>query len=487
MQILWTITICYLCCLGALGLWGIHRMLLLAWLRHPDPTPSGASLDSHAVLIQLPLFNEAGVARRLIDAVASIRWPNLRIQVLDDSTDHTSQIVQERVRHWAQEGVEISHIQRHERVGYKAGALAHGLTIDSAEFIAVFDADFVPPPDFLIQAMPGFHAPDIGMVQARWGHINRDQNWLTRVQAMLLDGHFIIEHAARYRSGRFFNFNGTAGIWRRSTIVNAGGWAHDTVTEDLDLSYRAQLAGWSFVYLDWLVAPAEIPGTMRSFLSQQHRWAKGTAQTARKLCRTIATAPLPARVRLEAITHLTMVFAYPAVLLLSVLLPPSVAARAQLGAAMLPWADAIAVVATTVTIACFYAIALKRGGEGILKRWWEIPLAMSVGIGCSGSQTLAVLAGLFSNDATFVRTPKQGDSTAALRVPTVHPARVLLTGAMTLYYCAAIVWAGIAGHWIAMPIMVLFGAGFAISFTCLIAEGQRIVEAVEMDHPQPAK
>ena len=487
MQTLWTITLCYIWCLCALGMWGIHRMALLAWLRRPDPTPRGSCLESHTVLIQLPLFNEAGVAARLIDSVCAIRWPNLRIQVLDDSTDNTTEIVQNRVRHWVQKGVEISHIQRRDRVGYKAGALAHGLSIDPAEFIAVFDADFVPDPDFLIAAMPGFHAPEIGMVQARWGHINRDQNWLTRIQAMLLDGHFIIEHAARYRSGRFFNFNGTAGIWRRRTITEAGGWEHDTVTEDLDLSYRAQLAGWSFVYLDWLVAPAEIPSTMRAFLSQQHRWAKGTAQTARKLCHTIASAPLPAHVRIEAITHLTMVFAYPAVLLLSILLPPSVAARAQLGAPMLPWADAIAVVATTVTIACFYAIALKRGGEDVLKRWWEIPLAMSVGIGCSASQTLAVLAGLFSNDATFVRTPKQGNPNAALRVPSAQPARVLLTGAMTLYYCAAIAWAAVEGHWIALPIMMLFGAGFAISFTCLIAEGQRIVEAVERDHPQPAK
>jgi len=483
----WCIAVAYFTSLGLLGAWGIHRMVLLLWLRLRDPTKAISPHPNQTVLVQLPLFNEPTVAARLIDAVAALQWPNLRIQVLDDSTDQTPTIVATRIQHWAQQGVDIAHIRRPQRVGYKAGALAHGLRLDDAEFIAIFDADFVPKPDFLLSLMPAFSRPEVGMVQARWGHSNRDQNWLTRIQALMLDGHFVIEHTARYRAGRFFNFNGTAGVWRRDAIETSGGWSHDTVTEDLDLSYRAQMKGWQFVYLDQVVVPSEVPSSLRAFLTQQHRWAKGTAQTARKLVRPILRSALPFKVRIEAINHLTLVLAYPTVFLLAVLLPLSIPARESVLGSEWMWLDVAAVCSTTASVVWFYAAALRRAGASLRERWWEIPTAMSVGVGCSASLSIAVFEGLVSNDATFVRTPKQGDAPSLLHGSQTHPLRWALTGAMAAYYTAAILWAMGTQHWSSLPFMLLFGAGFAACFIRLTAEGLRTGEAVEMDVPQPAK
>ena len=480
------ITLSYAVCLGTLVLWGLHRLALLHWLNSHDPTPPGPDQTDHAVMVQLPLYNEAPVAARLIDAVARLDWPQLRIQVLDDSTDRTTTVVADRVRHWASRGVAIAHVRRPVRTGYKAGALRDGLALDSAPFVAIFDADFVPEPDFLRRSMRGFHDPSVGMVQARWGHINRNDDWLTRIQALLLDGHFIIEHAARYRTGRFFNFNGTAGVWRRETIEDAGGWAHDTVTEDLDLSYRAQLRGWRFVYLDQLVAPAEVPASMGAFLTQQHRWAKGTVQTARKLLLRVATAPVGLRVRLEAVVHLTMVAAYPMVFGLAVLLPLSILARSS-GPPSLPlWVDGATVAATTLSIAAFYATAMRRAGDRVRNRWWEIPVAMAIGVGCSASQTLAVVDGLVSDDATFVRTPKRGDSARPAAVPRVPKRRLVLTGLMAGYYAVAALGVAAMRHWVSLPIVLLFAAGFAATFIRLATEGSEPGEAVERELPQPA-
>lgn len=477
----------YFICLGALGAWGIHRILLLHWLNSPAPPIDPFRQIQPSVLVQLPVYNEAAVIGRLIDAVAQLDWPDLRIQVLDDSTDQTSTLATTRIAYWARQGIQIRHIQRKNRVGYKAGALAEGLAQDDSEFIAIFDADFVPPRNFLKQMMVSFASPNTGMVQARWGHLNRDQSWLSRIQSMMLDGHFLIEHTARYRTGRFFNFNGTAGIWRRAAILDAGGWSHDTVTEDLDLSYRAQMAGWSFVYRDDVVAPAEVPASMQAFLTQQHRWAKGTAQTARKLLGPILRAPLPWSVRLEASNHLTMVLAYPFVFSLALLLPLSISARDALLSQGMAWLDLFAILATTVSIACFYATALRCGGEHLRHRWWEIPLAMAVGIGCSGGQTLAVIEGMFSDDATFVRTPKQGSSGRIVLVRHNRNSRMLITGAMTAYYLTTILWVVHGGYWTSLPFVLLFGTGFAINFVdCCLASG-RTEGAGEMGGAPAAK
>src|SRR5262245_14423038 len=271
-----------------LAIYGWHRYYLIyLYMTNKDKEPQpGPVLDPMPVVtIQLPLFNEMYVADRLIDAVCRIEYPRerLEIQVLDDSTDETTTVASQAVRRFAAHGVDVKYFHRADRQGYKAGALEAGMNVARGEFIAIFDADFIPTSDFLVRLMPHFRDPKVGMVQARWGHINQDYSLLTKIQAILLDGHFVLEHGGRHRGGRFFNFNGTAGVWRRTAIADAGGWQHDTLTEDLDLSYRAQLRGWQFVLVPGVIAPAEVPVEMNAFKSQQHRWAKGSVQTCRKL------------------------------------------------------------------------------------------------------------------------------------------------------------------------------------------------------------
>ena len=477
----WLIGILYALCLVLLGAWGVHRFVLLQWLGRKRPSPIVREHGFPTVLVQVPLYNEPRVAARVIDAVARMTWPSIEIQILDDSTDQTTGIVAARSAYWAEQGILISHIRRTHRTGYKAGALAEGLTQSRAEFIAIFDADFVPPPDFLLRMMPSLSDPAVGMVQACWGHINRNQSWLTRIQAIILDGHFVIESTARFRAGRFFNFNGTAGIWRRRCIADGGGWSHDTVTEDLDLSYRAQLAGWQFVYRNDVITPAEIPSTTHAVLTQQHRWAKGTVQTARKLLGDILSAPIPVGIRMEAANHLLMVWAYPVVFLLSLLYPPSVLARLELGGSSTLVIDLLAFSATTVSIGIFYATAIHRAGESIRLRWWEIPAAMAIGIGCSASQSWAVLEGAFSNDATFERTPKQGEGHTLRSADRIKPTWLLVHSAMGLYYTAAIIWASAAGHWTSLPFMFLMGGGYGALAISQWLESVRTVEGAEMD------
>src|SRR5205085_2618603 len=278
----------YLFVLVILAVYGWHRYYLVYLYmktkgRHPVPAGSFDVLPP--VTVQLPIYNEMYVADRLIDAVCRLDYPRelLEIQVLDDSTDETREIAELAVRRHAAQGIDIKYIHREDRTGYKAGALEAGLKTARGEFVGIFDADFIPTSDFLTELMPHFRNPQVGMVQARWGHINQDYSLLTKIQAILLDGHFILEHGGRHRGGRFFNFNGTAGVWRRQAIDEAGGWEHDTLTEDLDLSYRAQLRGWQFVFVPGVIAPAEVPVEMNAFKSQQHRWAKGSIQTCRKL------------------------------------------------------------------------------------------------------------------------------------------------------------------------------------------------------------
>ncbi len=292
----------YFFVLIVLAAYGWHRYYLVyLYMRHRDRQPQpGPQLDPLPVVtIQLPLYNEMYVADRLIDTVCEIDYPRelLEIQVLDDSTDETRGIAELAVRRRAAQGFDIRYYHRTDRTGYKAGALEAGLKVARGEFVAIFDADFIPTSDFLQRLMPHFADPKVGMVQARWGHINQDYSLLTRIQAILLDAHFVLEHGGRNRSGRFFNFNGTAGIWRRSAIADAGGWQHDTLTEDLDLSYRAQLRGWRFVFVPDVIAPAEVPVEMNAFKSQQHRWAKGSIQTCRKLLPTILRAKVPLAVK----------------------------------------------------------------------------------------------------------------------------------------------------------------------------------------------
>ncbi|MGQ0506888.1 MAG: cellulose synthase family protein, partial [Myxococcaceae bacterium] len=318
--------------LFVLAVYGSHRYrMAYLYYRHKYklPTPKGTLAQLPRVTIQLPIFNEMYVVERLVDSVCKIEYPSelLEIQVLDDSTDETCGIARAVVERNRRLGHNVVYIHRENRQGFKAGALENGLKLAQGEFVAVFDADFVPSPDFLKRTVPFFSDDKIGMVQVRWGHLNREYSILTQAQSIFLDGHFIIEHTARNRSGAFFNFNGTAGIWRRSTINDAGGWQHDTLTEDLDLSYRAQLKGWQFVFLPDVVSPAEVPVDMNAFKSQQHRWAKGSIQTARKLLPTILRSNLPTAVKREAFFHLTNNLAYLLMVLLSLLMPLSMVLR----------------------------------------------------------------------------------------------------------------------------------------------------------------
>ncbi|MHC4996168.1 MAG: glycosyltransferase, partial [Planctomycetota bacterium] len=321
------ITAAYGVTLGVLCLFGLHRFWLLwsYWRSLKNaPEPSGVFDEAPRVTIQLPMFNEPLVAHRVIEAVSRIDYPRdrLDIQVLDDSTDQTSQIAERCCRELAEAGHDIHYIHRNNRSGYKAGALKAGLASAKGEFVAVFDADFMPPVSFLRETMDHFTDDRVGMVQACWDHLNRGDSLLTRGQAIFLDGHFLIEHTARNRSGRWMNFNGTAGVWRRSTIEDAGGWQHDTITEDVDLSYRAQLAGWRFVYLPGLKCAAELPPRVADFKSQQHRWAKGTIEVARKILPRIARADITLATKIEAGFHLCGPLVYPCVVLLAVLALP---------------------------------------------------------------------------------------------------------------------------------------------------------------------
>ena len=307
----WMLLIPYFAILAVLSVYGLHRYeVIRTYFKHRKRAlvePPARFEQLPPITIQLPLYNERYVVERLIDEVTKVEYPKelLQIQVLDDSTDDTHPFAQALVERYRALGFPIEYHHRANRHGFKAGALQAGLETATGELVAIFDADFIPPTDFLTRTVHFFADPKVGMVQTRWSYLNRDYNFLTEIEAMLLDGHFILEHGARSTSGLFFNFNGTAGILRKKAIEDAGGWQHDTLTEDSDLSYRAQLAGWRFVYLPGLDCPSELPVEMHGFQIQQSRWAKGLTQVAKKLLPTILKADLPKRVKLEAIMHLT--------------------------------------------------------------------------------------------------------------------------------------------------------------------------------------
>ncbi|MBI2892897.1 MAG: glycosyltransferase [Deltaproteobacteria bacterium] len=465
------IVVAYSVVLSLLCVYGLHRSQLV-WLflrnrgrKTPAPTPLK---ELPLVTIQLPMFNEQYVASRLIDSMAMIDYPKdkLEIQVLDDSTDTTQQIARARVDALREQGLDAVYLHRDDRTGFKAGALDAGLKVCKGEFVLVFDADFLPPPGILHQLVHYFSNPKTGMVQARWGHINRDYSLLTRVQSMMLDGHFVIEHLARLRSGRFFNFNGTAGIWRKAAIIDAGGWQHDTLTEDMDLSYRAQLRGWQFAYLPDVVSPAEVPVEINSFKSQQFRWAKGSIQVAKKMLPVVLKADLPLKVKLEAFFHLTNNVAYLLLVLLSILLLPNILARTDHSMSQVLLLDFPLFAGTTCSVAIFYIVS----HHALYGNTWEgirrLPLLMSLGIGLSINNARAVLEGLIGHETDFIRTPKMGVETTGDKTwkkrryrvaKNFMPALELL---FALYFAIAIYIAASRGHWGSLPFLVLFLAGY---------------------------
>ncbi len=394
-----------------LVVFGLHKYFLLYLYRRHRDSPLYASCeikDYPRVTVQLPVYNEKYVIERLIRSVCALDYPRelMQIQVLDDSTDETRAVAEKLVRKYRDEGYDIDYIERSDRHGFKAGALEHGLGSATGEFITIFDADFVPNPDFLKKTIPYFTNKEIGMVQTRWGHINRDYSILTRIQSMFLDGHFIIEHIARNRSGRFFNFNGTAGIWRKQAIIEAGGWQHDTLTEDLDLSYRAQLVGWKFLYLPEVVAPAELPVEINAYKSQQHRWAKGSVQTAKKLLPVIWQSKIPLFVKFEASVHLFSNFTYLFMTIPSILMPIILHVQLNRGWDWMAYIYLFVFFSASFSVIFYYYISQRDSN-----RQWHgqipfLPLLMSLGIGMSINNAKAVVEALFNYATEFKRTPK---------------------------------------------------------------------------------
>jgi cellulose synthase/poly-beta-1,6-N-acetylglucosamine synthase-like glycosyltransferase len=460
----------YFFVLVILAVYGWHRYYLVyLYMKNKgcQPVPAGTLDALPVVTIQLPIYNEMYVADRLIDVVCQIEYPRelLEIQVLDDSTDETRSVAEQAVRRNASRGVDITYIHRTDRTGYKAGALEAGLKVAKGEFVAIFDADFTPTPDFLMRTVAFFTDPKVAMVQARWGHINQDYSLLTKIQSILLDGHFVLEHGGRNRAGLFFNFNGTAGIWRRAAITDAGGWQHDTLTEDLDLSYRAQLRGWRFVFLPNLIAPAEVPVEMNSFKSQQHRWAKGSIQTCRKLLPRILRANVPLGVKAEAFFHLTANFNYPLMCVLSVLMAPSMVIRYNMGWYEMLIIDVPLFFAATASVANFYMVCQRELHADWITRAKYLPFLMSIGIGLAINNTKAVFEALFNKQSEFARTPKyrieaDADEWIGKKYRQSFVVQPMIELALGFYFTATVFYALANGIYGTLPFLVLFQIGF---------------------------
>jgi len=466
----------YFVMLAGLSVYGLHRfwMLYLYYRhRHDPPRPADQWRELPTVTVQLPLYNERCVVGRLLEAVARLDYPRdrLQIQVLDDSTDDTRAIVAQKVATLAAAGLNIQHLHRERRDGFKAGALREAMPQVQGEFIAIYDADFIPPPNALHAMIHYFTDPRVGMVQTRWAHLNERQSLLTRVQGILLDGHFVIEHVARSRSGRFFNFNGTGGMWRRTCIEGVGGWHSETLAEDLDLSYRAQIAGWQCVYLADVTTPAELPVEINAYKNQQYRWTKGTAQTARRLLPVIWRSRLPLKVKVEATVRLTSNLCFIMMVLLCLTFPIQLLASRELAV----WpalrhsllVEAPVFFAATLSVLTFYICAQRE----LRRDWWRqlpyLPALMIIGIGLCLNNARAVIEGLAGHRSDFVRTPKVGASTAARAAggwPKSYQAWRGWTPyfelAMGLYFSVTLLAVIARQHWLAMPFVLIFQIGF---------------------------
>jgi cellulose synthase/poly-beta-1,6-N-acetylglucosamine synthase-like glycosyltransferase len=461
---------CYFFVLSILGIYGWHRYFIVyQYMKNKDrvPGPPPPVTEWPVVTVQLPIYNEMYVVDRLIDAVCAMDYPSerLEIQVLDDSTDETTEIAELAVRRMAERGFDINYLHRTDRVGYKAGALDAGLKVARGEFIAIFDADFVPPTEFLRNTVPYFNDERVAVVQARWGHLNQSYSLLTRVQAILLDGHFVLEHGGRNRSGCFFNFNGTAGVWRSIAINDAGGWQHDTLTEDLDLSYRAQLRGWNFKFLPDLVTPAEVPVEMNAFKSQQHRWAKGSVQTCRKILPHVLLADLPLKVKVETFFHLTANFNYLLMVILSILMFPAMVVRYEMGWTEMLLIDIPLFAAATLSVFNFYLMSQREIYPDWRSRVKYLPVVMAIGIGLAVNNSRAVLEALFGEPGEFTRTPKYGierrqDEWQHKKYHQSMPIQPFIELGLGLYFTATVVYALSHGIYGTLPFLVLFQFGF---------------------------
>ncbi len=487
-----TVLITYLALLLLISIYGLHRYwLVFLFCLHSkrQARPAGCFNMLPSVTVQLPMYNEGPVARRIIDAACNIDYPadKIQIQVLDDSTDDSQEIARQCCQSWSARGVNIQYLHRATRAGYKAGALRDATPLATGEFIAMFDADFLPPSRFLQEVIHYFTDPQVGMVQTRWTHLNRTDSLLTRCQALFLDGHFVIEHTARYWSGRWVHFNGTAGIWRRQTIQSAGGWHHDTLTEDLDLSYRGQLAGWRYVYLSDVTCPAELPPEINAFKTQQHRWTKGSIQAAVKLLPRLLLASAPLRAKIEAFFHLTCPMVYLFVTLLILLLLPMLVINRHrfehltLAATLL---TAMCMTFGTTSVAVFTLTSQYAQRRSVLGTLAQLPLMMSLGIGISVNNAVACIEALIGYRSPFVRTPKYNVQTGtkapsfSSTIGAIKPempmssfkvGMALFEIVMGLYVLACIYLAAQQKNSvISVPFLVLFACGyFYVGFNSL--------------------
>jgi cellulose synthase/poly-beta-1,6-N-acetylglucosamine synthase-like glycosyltransferase len=496
----WAMLIPYFTILAILSVYGLHRYeIMRTYFKHRKKATTGPPRRSEPrppVTIQLPLYNERYVVERLIDEVVKMDYPRelLQIQVLDDSTDDTAPFAEALVERYRNMGYPIEYHHRTNRDGYKAGALQEGLKTATGELVAIFDADFCPPPEFLDRTVDFFSDPKVGVVQTRWSYLNRDYNFLTEVEAMLLDGHFILEHGARSRAGLFFNFNGTAGILRKAMIDDAGGWQHDTLTEDSDLSYRAQLKGWRFVYLPGLDCPSELPVEMHGFQVQQARWAKGLTQVAKKLLPSLLKADIPKRVKAEAFMHLTPNISYPLMIVISALMLPVMIVRFYMGVWHMLLIDVALIAASFWSISAFYVVAQRELHPNNWKRSiLMLPMLMATGVALTIVNTRAVLEALFGVQTAFARTPKYalGDRAVNLEVKKYRrrsgwlPYAELLVGT---YFLGTVVFAIETFNYLSIPFLALFVFGYYwAAFATLHQEHQGRLRWLKQQNLAPSR
>jgi cellulose synthase/poly-beta-1,6-N-acetylglucosamine synthase-like glycosyltransferase len=455
-----------------LSVYGVHRytMVYMYYKNKKNYQPNPAKLfdELPRVTVQLPIFNEQFVIDRLIEAVCAMEYPRekLEIQVLDDSTDETQAVAAGIVARYAALGNPIVYIHRTNRMGYKAGALDAGLKVAKGEFVAIFDADFVPPKDWLMKVIHHFAQPEIGMVQTRWTHLNRDYSTLTQIEAILLDAHFVLEQGARCRSGEYFNFNGTAGMWRVKAISDGGGWQHDTLTEDTDLSYRSQMAGWKFKYLPEVECPSELPIEMTAFKTQQARWAKGLIQTSIKILPLVFKSKIGKREKWEAVQHLTANLSYPLMIIMTAFLLPAMVVRFYQGWFQMLLIDFPLFAASTFSIAVFYLVSQRiLYPKNWLKTFLYLPFLMALGIGLTVTNTKAVMEALVGIKSPFVRTPKyrvakKGEKSQAAKYRkrlVLAPWIEMFLGA---YFFGAIIYTFMNHNYFTAPFLILFVIGY---------------------------
>jgi cellulose synthase/poly-beta-1,6-N-acetylglucosamine synthase-like glycosyltransferase len=482
----WTIVILYFTILTLLAILGVYRvrMVYQFWrYRHVKPQPKRRFTEDELprITVQLPLYNEMYVVERLLEAATDLDYPRhlLEIQVLDDSTDETVKIAEAAVERYKQQGFDIHYIHRSDRTGYKAGALENGLRTAKGELVAIFDADFTPKPDCLRQMVDFFTDERIGMVQMRWGHINANYSLLTRIQEVLLDGHFVVEQASRNRTGAFFNFNGTAGMWRREAIEWSGGWQHDTLTEDTDLSFRAQLMGWKFVYVLDEDVPAELPVEMNAFKAQQRRWAKGLVQVGMKLMPRLWKHPqLRFQQKLELCFRLFGNCAAMLMIVLSILHIPVLIVRFNQGFFHMLLLDMPLMIFATFSVMSFYGTAILYRYPNEKWRLWLVPLAMAMGIGLAFSNARAVLEALFKVQSSFVRTPKYNVENrrdnwlkAAMKYRRKKGLLPLLELAFALYFVFAVYYAVRSNIYATIPFLLIFLLGYGYMAVMSLFQG----------------